>query len=357
MYTRGSKRFMALVGTIVLLLGLAPAAFAASPAAAEQINLYLIAIGDNGQTGEKIGCGDSLIPVTREITAGPTTPEKITAALTLLFSLHDRDYGQSGLTNALYASHLQVQGVALQGNKAAVYLTGTLSLAGVCDDPRVEAQIAATAKQFAGVSGVLIFLNGGPLVSEVGGIDFPQTGHGVEAPFYPYWEVQGGLPIFGYPLSDQFAEGGFRVQYFERQRFEAHPENAAPYNVLFGLVGLQTAERRGLLGTAPFAKTTAGGSAGCEYFAPTGHNVCGGFRTYWHGHGLDFGEPGYSARESLALFGFPISEPFEEKLENGKTYTVQYFERVRMEYHPENAAPYNILLGRLTADLVPAAQR
>ena len=357
MHTRASNRFIAIVAASILLLGLAPAAFAAGPVAVEPAKIYLIALEDNGRTGQRIGCGDSLVPVTREIASGQMTPGKITAALTLLFSLHDRFYGQSGLYNALYSSQLQVQRVEMQGGKAAVYLTGTLSLAGVCDDPRAEAQIAATAGQFPGVTGVLIFLNGGPLVSAVGGIDFPQTGHGVAAPFYPYWEVQGGLPIFGYPLSSQFAEGGYRVQYFERQRFEAHPENAAPYNILFGLVGLQTAQRRGLLGTPPFAKTTAGGGAGCEYFAATGHNVCGGFRTYWHSHGLDFGEQGYSARESLGLFGFPISEPFEERLENGETYTVQYFERVRMEYHPENPAPYNILLGRLTADLVPANQR
>jgi hypothetical protein len=43
-------------------------------------------------------------------------------------------------------------------------------------------------------------------------------------------------------------------------------------------------------------------------------------------------------------------------LENGQTYTVQYFERVRMEYHPENQPPYNILLGRLTANIIPAGR-
>jgi hypothetical protein len=32
---------------------------------------------------------------------------------------------------------------------------------------------------------------------------------------------------------------------------------------------------------------------------------------------------------------------------------VQYFERVRMELHPENNPPYNVLLGRLAAGLVP----
>ena len=98
-------------------------------------------------------------------------------------------------------------------------------------------------------------------------------------------------------------------------------------------------------------------AAGCEYVATTGHTLCGDFRAYWHRYGLDFGEPGVTARESLALFGYPISEPFTGKLADGTTYTVQYFERARFEYHPENPAPYKILLGRLTADLVPAAAR
>src|SRR5215203_5893985 len=125
----------------------------------------------------------------------------------------------------------------------AIYLTGTVSVAGVCDEPRVDEQIKGIARQFAGVTNVIVILNGGALFSNAGSIDFPQTGHSVESPFFPYWEVQGGLPIFGYPLTDQFVEGGYRVQYFERQRLEHHPENAAPYNILFGLVGLQTAQQ------------------------------------------------------------------------------------------------------------------
>ena len=38
----------------------------------------------------------------------------------------------------------------------------------------------------------------------------------------------------------------------------------------------------------------------------------------------------------VRVLGFPISEPV---VENG--LTVQYFERARMEYHPENAASGN----------------
>src|SRR5207253_4581608 len=48
---------------------------------------------------------------------------------------------------------------------------------------------------------------------------------------------------------------------------------------------------------------------------------------------------------SLARNGFPLSEERLELLEDGKEYTVQYFERVRMEHHPENPPPYDVLLG------------
>jgi spore germination protein len=48
-------------------------------------------------------------------------------------------------------------------------------------------------------------------------------------------------------------------------------------------------------------------------------------------HGLDFGDPGVSIRESLALFGFPISEPF---IDADSGWIVQYFERARLEHPP-----------------------
>ncbi len=347
------RRLGAIALVCLIALSTLPHLVAAQTALTEPVKLFMVAIGDEGHSGPRIGCGDSLIPVNIEIPGSPTTEGKITQALTHLFGLHSPEYGASGLVNALHASNLTVDDIELQGNTAAIYLSGTVILGGTCDQPRVEEQIAAVARQFPGVSKAVIIVNGGPIDSAIGSIFFPETGYRLEDPFYDYWERNGGLPIFGYPLTPQLVENGYRTQYFERQRFEHHPENDTPYNVLFGLVGTETAARRGLLGTPPFAPKPASGAAACEYAAPTSHNLCGEFRTYWHRYGLDFGEPGVSARESLALFGFPISEPFEERLEDGQIYTVQYFERVRMEIHPENPPAYRILLGRLTADLIP----
>ena len=45
------------------------------------------------------------------------------------------------------------------------------------------------------------------------------------------------------------------------------------------------------------------------------------------------------------MFGYPISEEFTEVNQaDGRTYTVQYFERNRFEWHPELRPPFNIKL-------------
>lgn len=134
---------------------------AASPTPQEMsLQVFLIAVGDNGVSGKMIGCGDSAVPVQLEV---PYTVGVLKASLGALFSIKERDYGESGLYNALYQSDLQVQKVTLQNRKATVYLTGTLQLGGECDTPRVKAQIEETALQFSTVDQVEVFLNGQPL--------------------------------------------------------------------------------------------------------------------------------------------------------------------------------------------------
>ena len=101
-----------------------------------------------------------------------------------------------------------------------------------------------------------------------------------------------------------------------------------------------------IVATAPYTVTAGREPETARYFPETGFNVRGRFLEYWRGHGLDLGDEAISERESLALFGYPLSDEFEQELEDGRTYRVQYFERVRMEYHPENPAPYDVLLGQ-----------
>jgi hypothetical protein len=185
---------------------------------------------------------------------------------------------------------------------------------------------------------------------------FAETNLCIEGRIREFWEQNGGLPVFGLPITDQREEQvegrTLQAQVFERNRLELHPENARPYDVLLGRLGADTLGRTGR-DWAQFSKSAP--KAGCRYFAETGHNICEPFLSYWRGHGLEFdGRTGKSEAESLALFGLPLSDPQPETIE-GKSYTAQWFERARFEQHPENAPPYDILLGLLGANSASTA--
>lgn len=184
---------------------------------------------------------------------------------------------------------------------------------------------------------------------------FTETGHTLRTTFLDYWLQNGELPVFGFPQTEEFQELNadtlqeHTVQYFERQRYEYHAEHAGtPYEVLLGRLGHEEAARRDLLDHQAFDPVGEQVSPDCLYFETTGQNACGAFLNYWQSHGLNFGDSGTSYRESLALFGYPISDEFTDP-DTG--LTVQYFERARFEYHPENAGTqYDVLLGLLGND-------
>lgn len=155
--------------TLVPLVKTTPTRTPTLPAGTMRVKLFFVAINDNGVAGKKIGCGDSIVAVDRFI---PTTIAPLTAALRELFSLTDRNYGSSGLYNALYQSKLKIDSIAIVNTRATIRLSGSLMLNGVCDNPRVQAQLEPIALQFSTVSSVSIFLNGIPLqqaLSEKGG--------------------------------------------------------------------------------------------------------------------------------------------------------------------------------------------
>lgn len=125
-----------------------------------RVQIFLIAIEDNGISGKKIGCNDSAIPVEVEI---PYTQGVLRAALDQLLSLHDTYYGESGLYNALAPSDLMVKSLSIKDGLASIHLIGQLSMGGMCDSPRVLAQLEETARQFSTVEQVEIFVNDKPL--------------------------------------------------------------------------------------------------------------------------------------------------------------------------------------------------
>jgi hypothetical protein len=181
---------------------------------------------------------------------------------------------------------------------------------------------------------------------------FAETGKTVDGRFWEVW--QGGrsyddsLYINGLPLTDKHDETSltdgkiYKVQWFERARFEEHPENQAPYDVLLGLLGAIAAQGR----QEPAFQPVANPNNGLQWFPQTKHTLGdlsdGGraIAAFWTRLG------------GLKQFGFPLSQPFQEtNRDNGKSYLVQYFERQRFEYHPENKGTrYEVLLGRLGAE-------
>ena len=119
------------------------------------IKIPLIAIGDEGASGPKIGCGDSVVMVERPFTG----PDPLVQAYTDLLSIKERDYGESGLVDILYQSTLTIKQIYVQGGVAVVYLEGSMMLGGECDNPRVQAQLEQTALQFSEVTSVQVFIN------------------------------------------------------------------------------------------------------------------------------------------------------------------------------------------------------
>jgi hypothetical protein len=165
---------------------------------------------------------------------------------------------------------------------------------------------------------------------------FPQTGHNLKGAFRQYWEQHGATLVLGYPITEefvgQFSDGkSYLHQYFERARMEYHPEAPDGMRVQMGLLGVPAAKARNFPRIAVVA-----GDASISFFPETGHSIRL-FRDWWTQQG------------GIPVFGFPLSEEIQEKnAADGKVYTVQYFERNRLEYHPEAASADNqVMLGLL----------
>ncbi|NWJ44529.1 MAG: exo-alpha-sialidase [Chloroflexi bacterium] len=177
-----------------------------------------------------------------------------------------------------------------------------------------------------------------------GGDFFVETQHNLSGMFQKYFYANGGIAQFGFPKTEPFPEVNpsdgqiYIVQYFERNRFEYHPENkGTPYEVQLGLLGVQMSADKRAVGHGAFNRFENQNYPHASYFPETGHNLRNTFKVYW------------DAKGGLSIYGYPISEEFYEvNPDDGKTYVVQYFERARLEWHPENYdARFGVLLGLL----------
>jgi hypothetical protein len=216
--------------------------------------------------------------------------------------------------------------------------------------------------------GIVLFLTvGGQKPGEVAAQTaqrcFP-TGHCIEGPIRTFWEQHGGVQVFGYPISPQeelyvglvssvpwpvwFPGRQVQAQQFERYRLELHPGN----EVKIGRLGSDILEQQGRSWWYEFGRVGPDRyeNLECLHFSTTSHNVCGKMLQAWRTNGIESdGQPGFSTEESLALFGYPLSEEHYEVLEDGNEYMVQWFERARFEIHPDSDAPFQVEFGRLGA--------
>lgn len=156
---------------------------------------------------------------------------------------------------------------------------------------------------------------------------FAVTGHTIRGAFRDYWYAEGGLHRFGYPLTEELIvpDGHGRprvVQYFERARFEHYPgSKTAAGEVELARIGDTMLQREGIdWRTLPRVSEAP---ENCEFFPDVGHSICPPFLQTWRDY------------DGMVGLGYPLTEAFPmTHPETGESYTVQHFERARLEYYP-----------------------
>jgi hypothetical protein len=155
---------------------------------------------------------------------------------------------------------------------------------------------------------------------------FPQTGHSIKGDFYnTYYSVEYPFDVFGFPITGllQDQTSGGIVQYFQRARFELHPENPPESRVQWTPIG----QYLYIPGTA---QSSSDDFQNCRIFPETGFQVCMAFRDF------------FEAKGGVAIFGYPISN-----LETHDGLIVQYFQRSRLEWHPEQSSGKRVVISNL----------
>lgn len=153
---------------------------------------------------------------------------------------------------------------------------------------------------------------------------YRETQHSVGGSILRFFDKYGGVPQFGYPLTEEKRERlgdgdgkEYTVQYFERARLEWHGGSSP--DVMVGRLGAELLQKRGEVAAQSSLISTD-------------------FRAFYDSHG------------GLQLLGLPWGAERDETLSDGKTYRVQYTERARLERHPEAPEGQRVMLGRLGAE-------
>jgi hypothetical protein len=164
----------------------------------------------------------------------------------------------------------------------------------------------------------------------------PETGHYLRGVFREFWEQNGQIENFGLPITDEYQDPqtGRVLQWFERARFERAGPDATVVDL--GMLG------REWLGERTFPrKDPVPNTATRRYFPETGQILQYGFKQIWETRG---GQP---------IFGLPLSSELIEATDDGQLRTIQYFERARFEFHPDQPDGKRVILTLLGRKLAP----
>ncbi len=161
---------------------------------------------------------------------------------------------------------------------------------------------------------------------------FNETGHNVANAFLKAFKALGGVDVLGFPRTEAMSYQGKTIQFFQRAVMEYHPEAAGtPGEVGLRLLGSDLTQGRNFAAGSPGAADAAH-----QFFPQTGHTVANAFLAFLNAHG----GPG--------VLGYPISEEMPDQLADGAIHQVQWFQRARLEYHPElSGKPGEVSLGLL----------
>ena len=156
-----------------------------------------------------------------------------------------------------------------------------------------------------------------PAAAQPGVRYFPQARHTLTDPFLTYWLRYGGVDAFGYPRTEPFVGDARLTQYTDRALLRVVDGQVTP-----APLGRLLTAGRSFPRVEPFRSTPTR-----LYFPATGHSLSGRFLAYWQGHA------------GARLLGAPLSAVIVEGNGDGsaRRYPLQWFERGRLEYHPELA--------------------
>lgn len=125
----------------------------------DEVIVYMVAQNPAETDGVRAACSDVLVPVRLPVAR---TIAPLTASIDTLLRQTPAEYGLAdSLINPLQATGLTVDQVTLINGEAQIRLTGEGFVPDVsCESARLQAQLAATALQYATVTRVSLVLNG-----------------------------------------------------------------------------------------------------------------------------------------------------------------------------------------------------